>query len=131
MVQRFRKGLRMSKILVIEDNRANQRLFEDMLSHAGHDIVVVEDALAGLELARSENFDLIIMDIQLPGMDGIEATRALRSDPTTQDIAILAISAHAMRGDEERILAAGCDAYLSKPVRYRQLLDKTTELLDK
>lgn len=111
----------MARILIIEDNPANARLAAFILSRHGHEILCAEDALIGLDLARNEQPDLILMDIHLPGMDGLEATRRLRDDPVTADIRIIALTALAMRGDEERIRAAGCDAYLAKPFEHAQL----------
>jgi CheY-like chemotaxis protein len=89
-----------------------------------------ETADDGVALALSESFDLVIMDIQLPGTDGMSATRLLRSHPTTERIPVLALTAHAMRGDKERILASGCDAYETKPLDYRRFLALVEQLLD-
>lgn len=93
-----------------------------VLENAGHQVLQAEDAAAGIRLAREALPDLIFMDIQLPGMDGLEAFRLLKADPATRPIPIYALTAFAMKGDEERIRAAGCDGYLAKPVSYKDLL---------
>ena len=113
----------MPRILVVEDNPANMKLVVLMLEGKGYDVLQAEDAETGLRIAREEAPDLILMDVQLPGMDGLAATRLLKSDPATGDIRIVALTALAMSGDRERIEAAGCDDYLSKPFRHQQLLD--------
>ena len=112
----------MRKILVIEDNAANMKLTTVTLELAGYLVITAADAEAGIAQARAERPDLILMDVQLPGMDGLEATAVLRSDDATRSIPVIALTALAMRGDEERIRAAGCAAYVSKPVRYKELL---------
>ena len=112
----------MSRILLIEDNRANRRLIGDHLRRAGYDVEMVETADEGIPLALTGEFDLVIMDIQLPGTDGLTATRLLRANPITRDVPILAVTAHAMRGDERRILEAGCNGYLTKPISHRTFL---------
>jgi two-component system cell cycle response regulator DivK len=112
----------MRKILIVEDNPTNMSFFVAVLEHAGYSVLQAEDAAAGIRLARETHPDLIFMDIQLPGMDGLEATRQLKADPSTRLIPICALTAFAMKGDEERILAAGCDGYLPKPVSYKDLL---------
>ena len=113
----------MSKVLIVEDNTANMALVVFLLQSAGHTVLSATDAEAGLTLARDEQPDLILMDIQLPGMDGLEATTLLRRDDATRDIPVIALTALAMKGDEERIRAAGCDGYIAKPMRYQQFLD--------
>ena len=119
----------MAKILVIEDNPANMKLTTLLLVHAGHTVLAAVDAETGLRLARGELPDLVLMDIQLPGMDGLAATSVLKSDPTTALIPIIALSALAMKEDEERSRSAGCDAYLVKPLRYRELYAAVERLL--
>ena len=113
----------MATILVIEDNPANMKLAVFMLESAGYSVRSATDAEAGLTLARKERPDLILMDIQLPGMDGLSATVQLKQDPQTRAIPVIALTALAMNGDEARIRAAGCDAYVAKPMRYRQVLE--------
>ena len=112
----------MSTILVIEDNVDNMTLAVFLLQSAGHSVLSATDAEAGLSLARGEQPNLILMDIQLPGMDGLEATALLKGDDATRDIPVIALTALAMKGDEERIRASGCDGYIAKPMRYRDFL---------
>jgi two-component system cell cycle response regulator DivK len=112
----------MATVLVIEDNPANMKLVTFLLESAGRTVLAANDAETGLTLARSRRPDLILMDIQLPGMDGLEATALLKGDESTRDIPVIALTALAMKGDEERILAAGCDGYIAKPIVYREFL---------
>jgi two-component system cell cycle response regulator DivK len=112
----------MAKILVVEDNAANMTLVVFLLQSAGHRVVSVTNAEAGLNMARDEQPDLILMDIQLPGMDGLEATAQLKRDDATRAIPVVALTALAMKGDEERIRAAGCDGYIAKPMQHREFL---------
>ncbi len=112
----------MARVLIIEDNPTNMTLAVFLLQSAGHSVVSATDAEAGLALARSDRPDLILMDIQLPGMDGLEATRQLKQDASTRAIPVIALTALAMKGDEERIRAAGCDGYIAKPMRYQAFL---------
>jgi two-component system cell cycle response regulator DivK len=112
----------MAKVLVVEDNRANMTLAVFLLQQAGHTVLSATDAEAGLTIARDDHPDLILMDIQLPGMDGLEATLLLKGDEATRGIPVIALTALAMKGDEERIRAAGCDGYISKPMRYPDFL---------
>ena len=93
-----------------------------LLESAGHSVINATDAEAGLTLARDEQPQLILMDIQLPGMDGLEATRLLKQDDATRGIPVIALTALAMKGDEQRILAAGCDGYIAKPLDYKDFL---------
>jgi two-component system cell cycle response regulator DivK len=112
----------MSKVLIVEDNAANMTLAIFLLQSAGHTVLSATDAEAGLTLARDEQPHLILMDIQLPAMDGLEATVLLKRDEATRAIPVIALTALAMKGDEERIRAAGCDGYIAKPMRYRDFL---------
>jgi len=112
----------MAKVLIIEDNPANMTLATFLLQSAGHSVLAALDAETGLTLARDEQPDLVLMDIQLPGMDGLEATALLKSDEATREIPVVALTALAMKGDEERIRAAGCDGYIAKPLAYRDFL---------
>ncbi len=107
----------MARILIIEDNPDNMMLSALVLKKAGHTVLSASDAEAGLILARTELPDLILMDIQLPGMDGLEATALLKADDATRAIPVIALTALAMHGDEARIRAAGCDGYIAKPMR--------------
>ncbi len=118
-------------LLVIEDNLTNRKLIGDILRLKGFKVVEAGTATEGIDLASSGGIDLVLMDIQLPGMDGLEATRILRANPATADIPILAVTAHAMTGDEARCLEAGCDAYTTKPIAYKELLLLIERLLDK
>ena len=119
----------MSTILIVEDNPDNRKLAGTVLEFAGYQVLQADDAVAGMALARSRQPALILMDIQLPGMDGLTATRLLKGDPETRAIPVLAVTAFAMRGDEERMLAAGCDGYLAKPFDYKDLLARVRDLI--
>ena len=112
----------MARVLIVEDNPANMTLATFLLESAGHTVLSATDAEAGLTLARDEQPNLILMDIQLPGMDGLEATALLKRDDATRAIPVIALTALAMKGDEERIRAAGCDGYIAKPMRYKEFL---------
>ena len=112
----------MAKVLIVEDNPANLKLAVFLLESAGHTVLNATDAEAGLTMARNERPNLILMDIQLPGMDGLEATMLLKRDEATRAIPVIALTALAMKGDEERIRSAGCDGYIAKPLRYREFL---------
>jgi two-component system, cell cycle response regulator DivK len=119
----------MAAVLVVEDNPANMRLAQFLLESAGHSVLTASDAEAGLALARAEQPDLILMDIQLPGMDGLEATMLLKGDEATRAIPVIALTALAMKGDEERIRAAGCNGYIAKPMRYQEFLATVSDQL--
>jgi two-component system cell cycle response regulator DivK len=121
----------VGKVLVVEDNPANMTLATFLLKSAGHLVLTATDAESGLTLARSEQPDLILMDIQLPGMDGLQATALLKADEATRAIPVIALTALAMKGDEERIRAAGCDGYIAKPLAYREFLATISILLVK
>ena len=121
----------MSKLLYVEDNADNVYMLTHRLERKGYQVIVAGDGAEAIELARQETPALILMDLSLPVMDGWEATRRLKADGTTQSIPIVALSAHAMAEDRERALAAGCDAYETKPVNFPQLLETITRLLDK
>jgi two-component system cell cycle response regulator DivK len=112
----------MARVLIVEDNAANMTLAVFLLQSAGHTVLTATDAEAGLTLARNEQPGLILMDMQLPGMDGLEATVLLKRDAATCAIPVIALTALAMKGDEERIRAAGCDGYVAKPMRYQEFL---------
>ena len=114
----------MSRILLIEDHPTNRKLIGDILRRAGHQVREADSADQGIPMALAERPDLILMDIQLPGTDGLTATRLLRADERTRSVPILAVTAHAMRGDEKRILEAGCDGYVAKPIAYKLLLEE-------
>jgi two-component system cell cycle response regulator DivK len=112
----------MAKILIVEDNPANMKLAVFLVESAGHTVLCAVDAEAGLALARDSLPDLILMDIQLPGIDGLDATGLLKRDDATRAIPVIALTALAMKGDEERIRAAGCDDYIAKPMHYKEFL---------
>ncbi|HUF11650.1 MAG TPA: response regulator [Longimicrobiales bacterium] len=112
----------MAKVLVVEDNPTNMTLAVFLLDSASHTVLQATNAEAGLTLARTEVPDLILMDIQLPGMDGLQATTLLKADPATRAIPVIALTALAMKGDEERIRTAGCDGYIAKPLAYKEFL---------
>lgn len=113
---------------MIEDHPANRKLIGGILRRAGHEVREATNADEGIPIALAEHPDIIVIDIQLPGTDGLTATRLLRADAATRSIPILAVTAHAMRGDEKRILAAGCDGYVAKPIAYKLLLAEVTRL---
>ena len=119
----------MPTILVVEDNPQNLKLAQLVLQKAGYTVIYATDGEQGLKMAADQRPDLILMDVQMPGMDGLEATRRLKREPHTSHIRIIALTALAMKGDAERILAAGCDAYLAKPYHYQQLLDTVQKTL--
>jgi two-component system cell cycle response regulator DivK len=112
----------MAKILIVEDNPANMKLAVFLLQHAGYTVLSATDAESGLALAREQHPDLILMDIQLPGMDGLAAIELLKRDEATRSIPVIVLTALAMKGDEARIREAGCDGYIAKPMRYQEVL---------
>jgi two-component system cell cycle response regulator DivK len=121
----------MARILVIEDNPANMKLANMLLEKAGHTVLCAVDAETGLTMARDERPALILMDIQLPGMDGLAATALLKQDPATSDIPVIALTAMAMREDKEKTRLAGCDGYIAKPLRYQELYAAIDVLLSR
>lgn len=112
----------MLRILVIEDSPVNMALTVAILENAGHAVLQADHAARGLELARLELPDLVLMDIQLPDLDGLEATRLLKSDPRTAHLPVIALTAFAMKSDEEDTRRAGCDGHVTKPIRYKEFL---------
>ena len=112
----------MARILVVEDNPTNMALVAFLLESAGHAVLTATNAEGAIALARSELPELILMDIQLPGMDGLQAVALLKRDEATRSIPVIDLTALAMKGDEERMLAAGCDGYIAKPMRYKEFL---------
>ena len=119
----------MAKILYVEDNEDNVYMLSARLSRQGYQVIVASDGLQALEAARSACPALILMDLSLPVMDGWEATRRLKADKETSGIPVIALSAHAMPGDRERAIAAGCDDYDMKPIDFPRLLQKIRSLL--
>jgi two-component system cell cycle response regulator DivK len=112
------------RILVIEDTEDNRQILRDLLTYAGFDLIEAGDGETGVAMARAERPDLILVDLQLPVLDGFEATRRIRSDKTLPHMPIIAVTSYALSGDEERALASGCDAYVTKPYSPRALLAK-------
>lgn len=114
----------MKKVLVIEDNPQNMQLITYVLQRAGYEVIGATTGEEGIELAARERPFFIIMDIQLPGIDGLEATRRIRSSPADDKVPIIAMTSFAMKGDRERLLAAGCTAYFEKPVDPLTIMDR-------
>src|SRR5947209_5510820 len=121
----------MATILIIEDNATNMELATFLVKSVGHSVLTATNAEAGLTLAREQHPALILMDMQLPGIDGLAATALLKRDEATRSIPVLALTALAMKGDEERIRAAGCDGYIAKPMRYREFLAAVAAQLER
>jgi CheY-like chemotaxis protein len=119
----------MPKILLVEDNEMNRDMLSRRLVRRGFAVDVATDGEQGVELARAGAYDLVLMDMSLPGIDGWEATRRLRAEPATQAIPIIALTAHAMAGDRDRALEVGCNDYDTKPVEFDRLLGKIAALL--
>jgi two-component system cell cycle response regulator DivK len=114
----------MAKILLVEDNELNRDMLSRRLQRRGYEVIVAGDGREGIAMARVEPVDLILMDMSLPVLDGWQATRELKADPCTQTIPVIALTAHAMPGDREKALQAGCDDYDTKPVEFARLVDK-------
>ena len=104
------------KILLVEDNPVNRRLAEFLLRSQGYQVRAATTAQEAFDTIKAERPDLILMDVQLPGMDGLEATRKLKAEPATRDIPVVAVTSYAMKGDREKALAAGCSGYITKPI---------------
>jgi len=117
------------RILVIEDTEDNRQILGDLLSSAGYELIEAVDGLEGVAAAEREQPDLILMDIQLPGIDGYEATRRIRAIPALAKVPIIAVTSYALSGDEAKTREAGCDGYVAKPYSPRQLLAKVREFL--
>ena len=119
----------MSKILLVEDNEMNRDMLSRRLQRKGFEVAIAVDGQAGVDMAASENPDIILMDLSLPVMDGWEATRQIKANSSINGIPVIALTAHAMQGDEEKALEAGCDDYDTKPVNFKRLLEKMQKLL--
>jgi CheY-like chemotaxis protein len=119
----------MAKLLLVEDNEMNRDMLSRRLVRRGYEVVIAVDGEQGVAMARSEGPALILMDMSLPGLDGWEATRRIKAAPETQRIAVIALTAHAMSGDREKAVAAGCDDFDTKPVDLDRLLQKIEALL--
>jgi len=121
----------MAKILLVEDNEMNWDMLSRRLGRRGYEVVVAVDGEKGVTMSRSEEPDLILMDMSLPVLDGWEATRQIKAAPETRAIPVIALTAHAMVGDKEKAMAAGCDDYDTKPIEFKRLLDKIEAALAK
>lgn len=121
----------MAKILLVEDNEMNRDMLSRRLMRKGHEVIMALDGQEGVDLAKNAAPDIILMDMSLPVIDGWEATRRVKADPATQPIPVIALTAHAMAGDREKALEAGCDDYDTKPVEFARLLEKIDNLLKK
>jgi two-component system, cell cycle response regulator DivK len=121
----------MKKILLVEDNEMNRDMLSRRLSRKGYDILIAVDGAQGVAMAIAEKPDIILMDMSLPVIDGWEATRQLKANPETKTIPAIALTAHAMSGDREKALEAGCDEYDTKPIELSRLLEKIEALLAK
>jgi len=119
------------RILVIEDTEDNRQIVRDLLESAGYELIEALDGLEGVAAAEREHPDLILMDIQLPGIDGYEATRRIRAVPALAAVPIIAVTSYALSGDEAKTRAAGCDGYVAKPIRYRDFLATVTAQLNR
>jgi two-component system cell cycle response regulator DivK len=117
------------RILVVEDQEDNRRIVRDLLASAGYQMIEALDGESGVRLAETERPDLILMDIQLPGVDGYEATRRIKANPELRSIPIIVVTSYALSGDDVKAMQAGCDAYVAKPFSPRQLLAKIREFL--
>lgn len=116
-------------VLIVEDNELNMKLFHDLLEAHGYETVGTSDGIEAFELARTHRPDLILMDIQLPKVSGLEVTRWIKGDPELHQIPVVAVTAFAMRGDEERIRQGGCEAYLSKPISIAKFMETVRRFL--
>jgi two-component system cell cycle response regulator DivK len=121
----------MPKILLVEDNEMNRDMLSRRLQRKGFDVAIAVDGRQGIEMARAGAYDLILMDMSLPEVDGWDATRQLREAPQTKSVPIIALTAHAMSGDRDKAIAAGCDDYDTKPIELERLLGKIQALLDR
>ena len=118
-------------VLIVEDNELNMKLFHDLLEAQGYEILQTREGLQALSIAREHRPDLILMDIQLPEISGLEVTKWLKEDDDLSHIPVVAVTAFAMKGDEERIREGGCEAYISKPISVSHFLDTITRLLER
>jgi two-component system cell cycle response regulator DivK len=119
----------IKRILLVEDTEDNRQIIRDLCAHVGYDLLEAHDGPAGLAMAVEHKPDLILMDIQLPLMDGYETTRRIKADPALRHIPIIAVTSYALSGDEAKTRAAGCDGYVAKPFSPRELLAKIREFL--
>ncbi len=118
------------KVMIVEDNELNMKLFHDLLESRGYDIIETRDGMEALKMARTERPDLILMDIQLPEVSGLEVTKWIKEDDDLRAIPIIAVTAFAMKGDEEKIREGGCEAYIAKPISVTNFLETVARFLD-
>ena len=121
----------MPRILLVEDNEMNRDMLSRRLQRQGYEVIIAVDGQQGVAMAQSEAPDLVLMDMSLPGLDGWEATRQLKAEPGTRGIPVIALTAHAMAGDRQKALSAGCDDFDTKPVELPRLLTKIQALLQR
>ncbi len=119
----------LPKILIVEDNQVNMELFVDLLEVSGYEYICAMNGKEALEIAKKENPDIVLLDIQLPGMDGLTVGRILKSSDETKHIKVVALTAHAMRGDREMFLKEGFDGYISKPIKTKEFIDTIRDFL--
>jgi|TARA_R100000149_G_scaffold63516_1_gene34537 two-component system cell cycle response regulator DivK len=122
-------GLKMKTVLIVEDNDLNMKLFHDLLEAHGYNTIQTKDGMEALSLAREHTPDLILMDIQLPEVSGLEVTKWIKEDETLKSIPVIAVTAFAMKGDEEKIREGGCEAYIAKPISVENFLNTVKEFL--
>ncbi len=122
-------GVSSKTVLVVEDNELNMKLFEDLLQTQGYRVLSAAHGLDALSLVRQHRPDLVVMDIQLPEISGLEITQVMKADPTLRHIPVIAVTAFAMKGDEERMLRGGCSAYIAKPISVAQFLETVKRFL--
>ncbi len=123
-------GKRARKVLVVEDNELNMKLFNDLLESQGYEVIQTRDGLSALDLAREHRPDLIVMDIQLPEVPGTDVIKWLKEDESLRHIPVIAVTAFAMKGDQERIRESGCEAYMSKPITVTEFLETVRRFLE-
>jgi CheY-like chemotaxis protein len=121
--------MKTKTILVIEDNKLNMKLVKELISIGKYRMLEANDAESGIQQIREQQPDLVLMDIQLPGMDGLSATKIIKEDPALKDIPIIGLTSYAMQGDKEKALAAGCTGYITKPIDTRKFLETVSEYL--
>jgi two-component system cell cycle response regulator DivK len=126
----FGKSVMTKSVLIVEDNELNMKLFRDLLDANGYDTVETRDGLEVLDLAREHHPDLILMDIQLPEISGLEVTKQLKQDDELKSIPVVAVTSNAMKGDEEKIREGGCEAYIAKPISVAKFLETVKQFLD-
>jgi CheY-like chemotaxis protein len=121
--------MEIKTILVVEDNELNMKLVKGLIKIGKHRMLEAVDAESGIQLIREQRPDLVLMDIQLPGMDGLSAAKVIKEDPALKDIPIVALTSYAMQGDEEKALASGCTGYIAKPIDTRKFLETVSQYL--